>query len=301
MQKFVFVVMAAAFVSMGFAGSVNSSLSSFLHPFIGNSTATLAYSNATQGIAIVQVNGNYLAVSLHPYALVTNSVASFQAFRTFMFQNKSLNFSLIGNLSSKMGSLYASSRLGFATCLTYTGLTSSYLSQNSSKGCLSVATCSARLANATIGPIMQEGIVNLSKNYNIFNNSYGSFNSMISNVNRQNYYSYAGELAGYAGSFANVPYALLHNPLFSPPGNFSASLYKNCPTFPTAGTLQNFPWYCQMLRYCQNVAFNYTNASTVKSIAQQLQALPTNSSINATASAAASLASSYISLSLIHI
>lgn len=294
MQRIVFAVAIAAFISMGFAGSVNSSMSSFLHPFIGNGTATLAYYNASMGIVIAQVNGGYLAVSLQPYALVTNSVRAYPAFKAMMFQNVSVNFSAIGNLTAKVDALYGSSRPGFAACLKYTGLTDSYLAENSTKGCLSVSTCSSLLANQTLGPIAQTGIVNFSRNYNKFNSSYAAFNSLQVAVNQGNYYSYAGQLGAYASGIAAVPYALLHNPLFSPPANFTASLYKNCPAFPTAGTLQNFPWYCQMIRYCQNVGFNYANASAVETIAQQLQALPTNTSISAAASAAASLAGNYI-------
>lgn len=293
MHKYYLLAITAvfAFMSVSFAGPVNASLGGFLRGFIGNANASIAYSNPS--FAIVLVNGSYIAVGLSPYSMVTNYTESYDDFKAFVLHNSSFNTSLVTNLTAKVDALYRGSRGSFAQCFTYTGLNSTYLQQNSSQGCASVSICSDYLANSTLSPSVQTGIVNLSKQYNVLNQSYNGFNAIVGKVTAGNYYEYADQLASYAEKIGDVPFNLMHNPLFGVPGNFSTGLYKNCPYFPSAGTLQSFPWYCQMLNICQ-VGFNYANATSIQAAAQQLQALPSNSTISGDAARAVSLANSYI-------
>lgn len=294
MQKTLLVVFATALIAVSFGATVNSSLTAFMQRYTGNATLALLYANSTSGIAIVGVNNGKLAVSLNPYSLVTNKSMAFGAFRGYLLGDKSYNSSLLSSLAGYVTSMRSGTRPAFAQCLSYTGLNSTYLPINSSKGCLGIAACSQRYSNATIGPVLGTGIVNFSKRYNIFNSSYNSFEDIISKVNRSNYFFYAGQLAQYASSMAAVPYALLHNPLFSVPSNFSSNLYTNCPYFPSASTLESAPWYCSMLSFCQNIPFSLQNASKLQGIASQLESIPSDSAISSAADNAASLAQSYL-------
>lgn len=280
-------------LSMGFAGSaVNSSLGGFLHVYT-NATATVAYT--TSGFAIVQINGGYIIVNTTHYALVSSNATAYDVFKQFRLANTSFNSTIVQNLTAKINQLRHSSAPGFTECFTYTGLNATYLATNSFKGCYNVGPCSSYISKSLYTPSLTIGITNLSKQYNIFNQSYNGYQSIQGKVDSNNYYLYTGQLATYASNIGTMPFTLIENPLFSVPGNFSYALFRNCPIFPSAGTLQNFPWYCSMLGYCRNINFNFSNAYSIQQTAKQLQALPSNSTINSDAKSATFLASSYIS------
>lgn len=292
---FAFVFMLSISYSQTTSIPLNSSMKSFLYQYMPNSTIqnssfySIAY-NSTNYIIMHNQNG-YLLISI-PYSLVTNTTAAAQVFKEFIIEEHPLNATLLHTLNKNIAVSVNQTQGGFAKCLFYTGLNKySCTTANNCAACLSVASCANLFSNGSYTPILENAIINFSTQYNLYNNSFRNFAFIVSVINSSNYYQYSQRLIEDAKNITDIPVLLQHNALFPVPSNFSASLFKNCPYFPSLTS----QWYCQSLSYCNRINLNYTLINQTKATISRFQIINiTNASIGSMSKNATTLAAAYI-------
>lgn len=292
---FAFVFMLSISYSQPTSIAFNSSMKSFLYQYMPNSTIqnstfySIAYNN-TNYIIMHNQNG-YLLISI-PYSLVTNTANASPVFKEFIIEEHPLNATLLHVLNKNIAVSVNQTQGGFAKCLFYTGLNEhSCTTANNCAACLSVASCANLFSNGSYTPILENAVINFSTQYNLYNSSFRNFAFIVSIVNSSNYYQYSQRLIEDAKNITNIPVLLQHNALFPVPSNFSASLFKNCPYFPSLTS----QWYCQSLSYCNRINLNYTLINQTKNTISKFQIINiTNASIDSMSRNATTLAAAYV-------
>ncbi len=274
--------------------SVHAALNVYIPNAIINTSTYYPVNYYNSKFLVMQINNNYILINASsPYQIITNNSIEEPIMRVFLLNAYALNQSLLLGLKDNISTFVNKASQSVSQCLVQTGLNGSYTCTNANYcySCQTVNGCSTYLANSNTQPVIQSAIINFSKQYDIYNKSYGNFSKIESKINQTNYYNYINQLTSNASSIIQTPAALQHNALFGTPSGFNMNLFKNCPAFVSL----NSPWYCQLLSFCNTLTFNNTLANNVQTDISKINALPISTTdINKITYNSTALAASYV-------
>ena len=293
------LVLLSSTVALSCASAPSPALSSFLSAYISQQTISSSnFTNASVGASSYAI----MHVAAYRY-IVINETSGF----SFVLGNSTAaavlgphlrgeyypSQSTLAGLNRTMRAFQAQGAPPVTDCLTETGIARYTCSiANSCYSCQTVPACKSAL-DQTGGPTgtLGNGIINFSYEYGELNRSYNSYYSTLSSMNQGNAYASLQELSRLVSNVSTVAQSMPNNPIFPQPSYISPSQLATCSSY----SVNNMPWYCKFLGFCEYTTFNSTALATLQSEISILETLPiSNSSVSSIAANATLAARAYI-------
>ena len=289
---------------------------SFLSTYIGNSVINGSnYYNASlngSSYVLVQVNASSFSrfaivnVTSGRYSFVTSNSTAFSVLDPFMVSRFYPSNSTLANLSTEIKSFHLKSFPPLNQCVLQTGLnfytctSSTPLLTCLQRTCQHVLICGgtqtnpkSMLTQSGIPSPFASGVLNFSIDYNILNNSYNRYLSLLSSINTGNYTSNISGMVAALANISSISTVILENPVFPAPSNITLSTISSvCPQY---ASQLNGPWWCYANGYCSGTTFNYTLLGQVDGQLSTLQSLPVSySAVSSISANSTALVNSYL-------
>jgi hypothetical protein len=298
------VALNAAFAApIGTTLKGNSGLSAYLSTYVSNSViynSTFFNQQVSgQGYVVMQVSNisnNYLVIlnQSPAYKIVTNTTTINNVLTPLLTGKFTLNQSTVTFLNLTMHEYQSFSAQNLTACEQETGInvnTCTYA--NACFACQTVPVCKRVLSNFGVNSPFGFGVINFSVNTNKLNTNYTNYYRTLSSINSQNAGTVAAQLSTIVSNITSISLTFNNNPVFPPPAGTS---YNSCYN---GGSLNNVPWYCNAVAFCNSVPFNSSSLGAVRGRLSTIeQNLPTASTISAISTNSSTEAQTFISTAL---
>ena len=258
------------------ASNVNASLGHYLSAYISNSTLSLSTVinqtvNGTNYIMVVLPgtdNFTVLSGSGGTYSFVTGVSEIDQVLTPYLSASHYPSKGTINMLNATMQEYRKYGATNTTDCIDEVGLNQNTCTMaNNCFSCQTVPVCKKVLTNfGGVNTTLGLGLVNFSVKYAMLNDSYNSYFSILSGINRNNAASVISQLSTIAANISSLSSTFNHNPIFPPPANLT---FGDCSS--GASPLKQ-PWYCVAVGFCSVIPFNSTALNKVQSTLTELQA-----------------------------
>lgn len=293
----------AALLVVSSASTPSSSMSAFLSTYLSNaSISSYNYYNVSLSgssyVVAVAPSQSYVVINTtsKPYSLMTNGTAIDPILTSYFAQYE--NLSAVSYLNTAMKKYVSNAAANLSDCVQETAsnppLTNNFT--NAINACASVPHCGYQPNTGLLGTfgvsppgsVVGIALQNFSIEYGIYNISITSYFNIVQHINESNAGSQLSKLGTDVSNLSSVATSLSENPLFPPPQNLNVGECTG------SGLATEQPWYCVAIGYCEPIAFNGTQLSSIKGVQQQLAAtIPTPASISSYSSASAATSVGY--------
>jgi len=278
------------------AASLNGYLSTYLPNSLISNSSFYKQSFNSNSYVVMQLPGanNRFLINSNAssnYTFVTDPLIINNVLTPFIDARAYPSAATLNSLNSSIREYMQYSHANLSDCLQETGLNANTCTfQNNCVSCQSIPVCKKVLdaiggVNSTFGL----GIMNISIQYGILNNSYKGFESTLSSINKNNAGTVVSQLYTITQNLSTVQNEFDENPVFPPP--FGTS-FADCNS---GGNPFNQPWYCTAVGYCYSVPFNTTKLSNIQGTLSTLEAsLPSQAGLASISANSTALATSYL-------